>query len=320
MDGYVKGYANKKKLLILAGPTAVGKTALSLSLAGKVGGEIISADSMQIYKYLDIGSAKIQASEMEGVPHHLIDVLEPEEEFNVFRFQQMAKKAAEGIYKRGHVPILVGGTGFYIQALLYDVDFSMEEDNLAVRRELEKLAKEKGSIYLHERLKQVDPDSAESIHPNNQKRIIRALEFYELNGTAISSHNEKERQKEAAYNCCYFVLNDEREALYRKIDKRVDDMMEAGLLDEVKKLKAMGCRREMTSMQGLGYKELLAHLGGECSLETAVALIKQNTRHFAKRQLTWFRRERNVIWIEKPAFDYDNEKILNFMIEEFNQP
>lgn len=305
----------KNKLVILTGPTAVGKTALSIMLAKKIGGEIISADSMQVYKHLDIGSAKIKEAEMEGVSHHLIDALLPDKEFNVFCFQQMAKEAAQGIYGRGHIPIVVGGTGFYIQALLYDIDFSAEEDNSRIRAALEKAAAEHGNGYLYERLKEVDADSAAAIHPNNQKRILRALEFYQLNGFPISQHNEKERQKESAYRSCYFVLNDYRERLYQRINERVDAMMADGLLEEVKRLREMGCKRDMLSMQGLGYKEILAYLDGECVLEEAVAQIKQNTRHFAKRQLTWFRREKDVIWIDKPDFDYSNDKILNFMEE-----
>lgn len=305
----------KNKLIILTGPTAVGKTALSISLAKKIGGEIISADSMQVYKYLDIGSAKIKKAEMEGVPHHLIDALLPDEEFNVFCFQQMAKEAAEGIYGRGHIPIVVGGTGFYIQALLYDIDFSAEEDNSVIRAELEKAAAEHGTGYLYERLMEVDAASAAAIHPNNHKRILRALEFYQLNGFPISQHNEKERQKESAYRSCYFVLNDDRERLYQRINERVDAMMADGLLEEVTRLRQMGCKRDMLSMQGLGYRELLSYLDGESALEEAVSQIKQNTRHFAKRQLTWFRREKNVVWIDKPDFDYDNDKILNFMEE-----
>ena len=300
----------KNKLVILTGPTAVGKTALSIMLAKKIGGEIISADSMQVYKYLDIGSAKIKEAEMEGVSHHLIDALLPDKEFNVFCFQQMAKEAAQGIYGRGHIPIVVGGTGFYIQALLYDIDFSAEEDNSRIRAALEKAAAEHGNGYLYERLKEVDADSAAAIHPNNQKRILRALEFYQLNGFPISQHNEKERQKESAYRSCYFVLNDYRERLYQRINERVDAMMADGLLEEVKRLREMGCKRDMLSMQGLGYKEILAYLDGECVLEEAVVQIKQNTRHFAKRQLTWFRREKDVIWIDKPDFDYSNDKIL----------
>ena len=311
--------SQKNKLIVLTGPTAVGKTELSIHLAKHIGGEIVSADSMQIYKYMDIGSAKIKTDEMDKVPHHLIDVLEPNEEFNVFRFQEMAKEVIDGIYQRGNIPVIVGGTGFYIQALLYDIAFSKEEDHFFIRAKLEKIADEKGSLYLHECLRTVDPDSAETIHPNNQKRIIRALEFYEMNGYPISEHNRRERQKEAAYDFCYFILNDDRAHLYEKIDKRVDTMLEQGLVEEVRKLKKMGFHKDMVSMQGLGYKEILSYLDGECTLDEAVYLIKRDTRHFAKRQLTWFKRERDVIWIEKGAFSYDNKKILNFMLEKFDR-
>ena len=309
----------KNKLIVLTGPTAVGKTALSIQLAKRIGGEIVSADSMQVYKYMDIGSAKITKEEMEEVPHHLIDMLEPDEEFHVFRFQEMAKEAIKGIYERGHLPILVGGTGFYIQALVYDIAFGEEEDHSAIRERLENTAREKGSAYLYEYLEKVDPDSAKIIHPNNQKRIIRALEFYELNGTPISEHNKRERQKESPYDFCYFVLNDDRKLIYQKIDQRVDEMLAKGLVAEVRALKEMGFQKDMVSMQGLGYKEILSYLDGECTLDEAVYLIKRDTRHFAKRQLTWFKRERDVIWIDKKEFEYDNNKILNFMLEKFDK-
>lgn len=300
------------KLVILAGPTAVGKTALSIALAERIGGEIISADSMQIYKHMDIGSAKITRAEMRGIPHHLIDVLEPWEDFNVYCFQKLAKEAMKGIYERGKIPVVTGGTGFYIQALLYDIDFSAQETGGEIRERLEKLAEEKGCGYLHMQLSKVDPKSAAAIHPNNKKRMIRALEYYEMNGEPISVHNSREREKEAAYDFRYFVLNDSRERLYEGIDRRVDIMMEKGLLEEVKTLRDMGCQRQMVSMQGLGYKELLAYLEGEGgSLEEAVAAIKQNTRHFAKRQLTWFRRERGVIWVNKNEI---KEEILDHIL------
>ena len=307
----------KNKMIILTGPTAVGKTALSITLAKRINGEIISADSMQVYRYMDIGSAKISKEEMQGVPHHLIDVLSPDEEFHVCRFKEMAKEALNGIYERGNIPIIVGGTGFYIQALLYDIDFSAEEEHLLIRARLEMEAAEKGIQYLHEYLRQVDPVSADEIHPNNRKRVVRALEFYELNGYPISEHNQKERQKDAAYDNCYFVLNDDREKLYHRIDERVDDMLAQGLVKEVQGLKDMGFYKDMVSMQGLGYKEILAYLEGELSLDEAVYRIKRDTRHFAKRQLTWFRRERNVIWIEKPSFGYDDKKILEFMLSKY---
>lgn len=305
----------EKPLVILTGPTAAGKTSLSVKLAQKIGGEIISADSMQVYKEMNIGSAKIKEEEMQGVSHHLIDILSPGEEFNVYRFQQMAKKSLAEIYHNAHIPIVAGGTGFYIQALLYDVAFEQEEEDSKVRERLEALAREKGNAYLHELLLEKDPVSAEQIHENNVKRTIRALTFYELNGFPISLHNKEQRERKAPYNFCYFVLNDERENLYRRIDERVDMMLEQGLVDEVKRLSKMGVHRDMVSMQGLGYKEILAYLDGEVSLEDAVSLIKRDTRRFAKRQLTWFRRERDVIWLNKPEFSYDEDKMLVFMTD-----
>lgn len=303
----------KRKLIILTGPTAVGKSALSVALAKKIGGEIVSADSMQVYKYMDIGSAKIKKEEMNDIPHHLIDVLMPEEEFNVVRFQQLAKEALTGIYERGHIPIIAGGTGFYIQALLYDIDFSQEENHSEIRKKLEEEAALYGTDVLHQRLRQVDPVSAAVIHPNNQKRVIRALEFWELHGFPISQHNEQQKQRTSPYAFCYFVLTDERARLYEKIEARVDEMLSEGLVDEVSKLKAMGCHKGMVSMQGLGYKEILNYLEGSCTLEEAVYQIKRDTRHFAKRQLTWFGRERDVLWINKKDYDYSDLKILDYM-------
>ena len=304
----------KEPLIILTGPTAVGKTALSLSLAERVNGEIISADSMQVYRGMDIGSAKIMPEEQKGIPHHLIDVLDPDEEFHVVRFQEMAKEALQEIYEKKQIPIIAGGTGFYIQALLYDIDFTEQQCDETYRRQLEDLAREHGAEYLHGILREVDPASAEAIHANNIKRVIRALEFYHLSGKKISEHNETERQKQSPYNFAYFVLTDERAKLYERIDRRVDAMIEAGLVEEVKKLKSKGCSREMVSMQGLGYKEILAYLDGGCTLEEAVYIIKRETRHFAKRQLTWFKRERDVIWLDKQAFGYDDAAILKDMI------
>lgn len=304
----------KKPLVVLTGPTAVGKTKASIGLAKVIGGEIISADSMQVYEYMDIGSAKIRPEEMQGVPHYLIDDLKPWDEFHVVRFQQMAKKAMEQIYANGHIPIVVGGTGFYIQALLYDIDFTDTAQDDTYRAELENLVKEKGAVYLHNMLRKVDPKSAEDIHANNVKRVIRALEYYRQTGQKMSEHNEEERRKESPYEFVYFVLNAPREQLYARIDRRVDQMIEEGLVDEVKHLKELGCTKEMVSMQGLGYKEILAYLAGEYDLDTAVYTIKRDTRHFAKRQLTWFRRERQVTWIQKEVYDYDEDRILKAML------
>lgn len=309
----------KKPLIILTGPTAVGKTELSIQLAKKVNGSIISADSMQVYRYMDIGSAKIQKEEMQGIPHYLIDTFEPDEEFHVVKFQEYAKKYLEEIYAEGRIPIVAGGTGFYIQALLYDIDFTKEQEDFAYRKELETIAKTQGAHVLHEKLREVDPKSAEEIHENNVKRVIRALEFYHLSGGKISEHNEKERQKESPYNFAYFVLNDERERLYRRINQRVDMMIDQGLVEEVKKLKEMGYHKKMVSMQGLGYKEILDYLDGEYTLEEAVYRIKRDTRHFAKRQLTWFRREREVLWLNKQEFQYDNDKMMRYIISELEK-
>ena len=303
-------------MIILAGPTAVGKTAASILLAKAVGGEIISADSMQVYRHMDIGSAKIRPEEMEGVPHYLVDVLEPEEDFNVVRFQQMAKAAAEEIYSRGRIPIAAGGTGFYIQALLYDIDFTENDGDSSFRRELEKTAEEKGGEYLHALLQEADPEAALQIHPHNIKRMIRALEFHHQTGGKISEHNETEREKESPYNFAYFVLTDDRSRLYDRIDRRVDLMMEEGLLDEVRFLKERGVRRDSTAMQGLGYKELYAFLDGEYPLEEAVRIIKRDTRHFAKRQLTWFKRERDVIWADKSVIGQDDDAVIDFILKE----
>lgn len=298
----------------MTGPTAVGKTAASIGLAKAVEGEIISADSMQVYRGMDIGSAKISRKEMDGVRHYLVDVLEPEEEFNVVKFQRLARQAAEEIYSRNKIPIVVGGTGFYIQALLYDIDFTENDGDISLRQELEKTAEEKGPEYLHQLLQEVDPQAARDLHPNNIKRVIRALEFYRQTGQKISEHNRKERAKESPYRYAYFVLTDDRARLYDRIDRRVDAMMEAGLLEEVRSLRDRGVKRTCTSMQGLGYKELYACLEGECSLDEAVRIIKRDTRHFAKRQLAWFRRERDVIWLDKGRFLQDEGRILQEML------
>lgn len=304
----------KKPLIILTGPTAVGKTKASIGLAKAVDGEIISADSMQVYRHMDIGSAKIKPEEMEGIPHHLIDVLEPDDEFHVVKFQQLAKKAMREIWERGHIPIVTGGTGFYIQALLYDIDFDENEKKDACRKELEAYAREHGAEALHEKLALVDPSSAEMIHPNNIKRVTRALEFYEQTGKRISEHNETQRQRESPYAFAYFVLTDDRAHLYERINRRVDQMIEEGLVNEVQALKDKGYTKQLVSMQGLGYKEILDYLDGNCTLEEAIYTIKRDTRHFAKRQLTWFKRERDVIWINKQSFGYDAEQILDEML------
>ena len=309
----------KRPLIILTGPTAVGKTALSIGLAKALEGEIISADSMQVYRGMDIGSAKITPQEMDGVPHHLINVLDPWEEFNVTRFQSMAKEAMEGIYARGHIPIVTGGTGFYIQALVYDIDFKENDGSTEIRRELEQLAAEKGAACLHQLLAEIDPESAEQIHANNVKRVIRAIEYYRMTGQPISEHNRQEREKTSPYDLFYYVLTCDRSLLYERIDRRVDQMAEQGLVEEVKRLKAQGCHRGMVAMQGLGYKEILDYLDGSCTLEEALYVLKRDTRHFAKRQITWFKRERDVCWIKLEDFYNDRDQVLKHMLQEIRQ-
>ena len=288
----------KEPLIVIAGPTASGKSALGVALAKAIDGEIISADSMQVYRHMNIGSAKVTEEEMDGIPHHLIDILDPTEDFNILLFQKYALSAIEEIRSRGRIPIMVGGTGFYIQSVTRKIDFTEAEEDTQIRERLEKLAEEQGNVFLHEMLKKVDPASAESIHPNNVKRVIRALEFYEQNGSPISAHN-----------------TEEKEELYRRIDLRVDLMLKEGLVSEVEVLRAMGCRRGMTSMQGLGYKEILDYLCGDMDYDESVRILKRDTRHFAKRQLTWFRREPETIWVNKEQFDYNDEKILSFLLD-----
>lgn len=310
--------AEKKKLIILTGPTAVGKTALSLKLAKAVKGEIISADSIQVYRHFDIGSAKIMPEEMQGVPHHLIDVLDPRDGFSVADFQKMALAKMEEIYERGSIPIVTGGTGFYIQALLYQIDFKENEDD-GYRKTLEDVYQREGGDKLVAMLHELDAESAKSIDKNNIKRVIRALEYYHQTGERISEHNKREREKESPYQFAYFVLNCDRALLYERIEQRIDEMIEKGLVEEVRALvDNYGLTKDMVSMQGLGYKEILQYLNGEISLEEAVYILKRDTRHFAKRQLTWFRRERDVIWVDKDALVTEEEQMA-FLLEELRR-
>lgn len=300
---------NKKPLIILTGPTAVGKTAASIQLAKAVGGEIISADSMQIYRQMNIGTAKITPEEMQGIPHHLVDVIAPDTPFHVYEFKKMAEQAMHEIWKRGHIPVVAGGTGFYIQALLYDIDFNQEENDHSYRAELEQLAGEKGAGFLHDQLRCIDPVSAQCIHPNNIKRVIRALEYYHETGTPISDHNQQQRTKHSPYHFIYIVLTMNRQKLYARINKRVEQMFEQGLLEEAEELIRQGCTSDMTSMQAIGYKELFPYFEGRISREEALEQIQKDTRHFAKRQLTWFRRERDVIFLDKDQFR-DEEAVV----------
>lgn len=306
----------KKPLIILTGPTAVGKTELSIKLAKAVNGEIISADSIQVYKHMDIGSAKVTKEEMDGVKHYLIDVLDPADEFNIYVFKKMATEAMEEIYAKGKIPIIAGGTGFYIQSVLYDIEFSNEEGDKTYRHQLEEKATVEGVSVIHKMLEDIDPKAAAEIHENNLKRVIRALEYYNETGKRISEHNAEQRQKTSPYNFKYYVLNMDRERLYERINLRVDIMLENGLPDEVKKLKDMGYSGELVSMQGIGYKEIREYIDGKCTYEEAVETLKKNTRNFAKRQLTWFRRESDVTWLNHEEFDCDKEKILEFIIRD----
>ncbi len=341
----------KKPLIVLAGPTAVGKTRISIALAEALQGEIVSADSMQVYRGLDIGSAKVTKDEMNGVPHHLIDVIDVGTDYDVQLFQQMAREAIEGIYRRGHLPILVGGTGFYIQALLCGIDFTEEDPAMqqAVQQRLEaEAASPDGPEKLYRRLQAVDPASAEKIHAHNLRRVLRALAFYELHGSPISEHNEAERQKTSVYDSVFFVLQDERKQLYQRINQRVDQMLQDGLLEECLWLRAQNLPACRTSMKGIGYRELLdgihAVLAAQEGISPAEAAllhctpellrslplddgknhaimaqaaerIRQNSRNYAKRQLTWFRREREAQWISLPDFEYKKDKIVQWIIE-----
>ncbi|MCR5205497.1 MAG: tRNA (adenosine(37)-N6)-dimethylallyltransferase MiaA [Lachnospiraceae bacterium] len=306
---------NRPPLIIITGPTAVGKTSLSVKLALELSGEIISADSMQVYRGMDIGTAKIREEEKYGVPHYLIDILDPDEEFNVTIFKQKAEECIKDILSRGKMPIIAGGTGFYIQSVLYDVEFTDfdEERRAEIKTMLEDTLEEKGIDFMYERLKEVDPAYAEVIHKNNTRRVLHGLEFNMLSGGKLSEHNDEQRERTSPYNFLYCVLNDDRAKVYGRINNRVDDMLREGLADEVRALLAKGYSRELPSMLGLGYKEMADYLNGECTYEAAVELIKRDTRHFAKKQLTWFKRERETMEVNRTRFEND-EQMLKFIL------
>ena len=299
------------KILVLAGPTAVGKTALSIELAKKLNGEIISTDSMQIYKYMDIGSAKITTEEMDGIKHHMIDVTTPDKPFSVVDFKNMAQPIIDDLLSKDKLPILTGGTGLYINALTCNMNFTDATNDEAYRLELEELAKEHGDIYIHNMLKDIDPVSYESIHPNNRKRVIRALEVYKVTNKPFSSFNAGEDFYKSKYDVHYYVLNMDREKLYQRINKRVDIMFEKGLLNECIKLKENGYNSLMQAMQGIGYKEVLMYLENSISLEEATEMIKQGSRNYAKRQLTWFRKDPRAIFLNND--ELSDEEIINII-------
>lgn len=307
----------KKNLLIIAGPTAVGKTDISIKLAKELNGEIISTDSMQIYKYMDIGSAKISNEEMEGIPHHLIDIIDPKIQFSVSEYKQKCLEAMEDIYSRGKLPILVGGTGLYIDSVTCNMSFTESEKDEEYRSYLWDLAEKEGNDKLHSMLKDVDNESYNSIHPNNRKRVIRALEVYNLTGKPFSSFKEDSKKYDVPYNVFYYVLNMDRAKLYERINKRVDIMMKKGLIEEVKKLMDIGLTSNMQSMQGIGYKEIMYYFNGDISLEQAEEMIKQGTRNYAKRQLTWFRKDPRAIFIDKDCLS--EGEIINKIINDIKK-
>ena len=306
-----------KDLIVLTGPTAVGKTSLSIALAKAVDGEIISADSMQVYKYMNIGTAKITEEEKCGIPHFLIDELEPDEEFNVTIFKNKVMRYIEDIKSRGKVPIIVGGTGFYIQSVIYDINFNEYGDDSNVRKKYEAMAETIGKSELHKKLALVDREYADSVSYNNVKKVVRALTFFEMTGEKLSEHNKRERERSSPFDFAYFVLTMDRKKLYERIDKRVDLMFDMGLVEEVKALMAKGYDKSLVSMQGIGYKEVIDYLSGKTSLEECIDIIKRDTRHFAKRQLTWFKREKVVTYIDKDEFDAE-DKCLKEMLRVYN--
>lgn len=306
----------KNKIVIIAGPTACGKTSAGIALAKKINGEIISADSMQVYRHMDIGTAKVTPEEADGIKHYLIDEFDPDFNYSVAVFKDYAIKYISEISSKGKIPIIVGGTGFYINALLYDTDFS-QDVSTKYRDELYSIYEKNGIDSIYNILLECDPEAAEKIHKNNVKRVIRAIEFYRQTGTKISEHNKTEKAKKAAYDYTLFVLNDDRTKLYKKIDMRVDIMLKNGLVNEVKLLLDKGYSPSLTSMQGLGYKEIIKYLNNELSLDEAVELLKKSTRHFAKRQLTWFKNRTEGIWLN--ASDYNNSaEIANKMLSVIN--
>lgn len=307
----------KGNLLIISGPTAVGKTQISIELAKKLNGEIISADSMQIYKYMNIGAAKISKEEMQDVPHHLIDIIEPHENFTVADFKEKALTAIDLVNQNKKLPILVGGTGLYIDSILYNHNFTDANKDEEYRKYLEELANSKGKEYVHELLKNIDYSSYVKLHPNNLKRVIRALEVYKVSGKPFSDYEEESNEYKINYDVHYYVLIMDRERLYDRINKRVDIMLEMGLINEVRALKEKGYTPEMQSMKGIGYKEILYYLNGELTLEDAVEMIKQGSRNYAKRQLTWFRKNPRIKWINKDDF-YNDSEIVNYIISDIN--
>lgn len=302
----------KEKLVAIVGPTAVGKTKVSIELAKALGGEIINGDSMQVYKGMDIGTAKITDKEMEGIPHHLFDIKDPTEPYSAAEFQELARPLVTEINARGNIPIVVGGTGMYIKALTHKFNFSDTDSDPDFRKKMEDIYKKQGSVSLYEKLKSIDPESAVTIHPNNVRRVIRALEIHHTTGAPASE--QRKQENESPYRLATVGLTMERDRLYQRIDRRVDQMVEDGLIDEVRRLYENGVR-DCQSIQAIGYKEVYSYLKGECSKEEAIEQLKRNSRRYAKKQFTWFRHQMNVRWFDMTEEDVQKKisTILRFV-------
>lgn len=307
----------KKPLIVIGGATACGKTNVGVLLAEKINGEIISADSMQIYRYMDIGTAKPTAEEMKNITHYLVDEIEPDEEYNVMLFQKKAKQYMEKIWNKGKIPILVGGTGFYINAVVYDTLFEETEQDNTFRNKMYHFAEQYGAQALYQKLEQIDPVYAKTLHANNIKRVVRALEYHHFTGQLFSEYNTEQKQRQSPYYTAMIVLTMERQKLYDRIEKRIDTMIQQGLLEEVEMLLKKGYTKDLVSMQAIGYKELIPYFNQQISLEQAIYDLKKNTRHFAKRQLTWFKRQTQGYWIDITDQNVERatEKIIQYLKE-----
>ncbi len=289
---------NKKRVVCIVGPTASGKTALSVSLAAHFGGEVVSCDSMQIYRGMDIGTAKPTRDEMRDVPHHMLSVVDPSETYCAARYVKEAGKITDDILSRGKLPVIVGGTGLYVDCLVNGTDFAKYDGDTECRRKLFNLYEKHGAAYMHSMLRKVDPERAAQIHENNVKRVIRALEVYNMSGKTISAHDEESKKRPPRYDAVYIgLMYDNRELLYDRINRRVDQMIESGLETEVRKLLSFGISSDATAMQAIGYKELVSYFEGKCTMDAAVENIKRASRRYAKRQMTWFRRNESINWI-----------------------
>ncbi len=286
------------QVIVIAGPTASGKTGLSVEVAKQLHTEVVSADSMQIYRGMNVGTAKVTADEMCGVPHHMIDIVSPMENYNVSRYVEDAKPIVDSVLAKGKIPVIAGGTGLYINSLVYGYDLAPIPGDEAVREEITKLYEEKGGEFLLEELRKIDPKTADRLHPNNARRLIRALEVYRISGTTISEQEERTKNAPKPYDVKFFVLDTDRDKLYERINRRVDVMLENGLVEEVKNLLEQGIPKTNTSMQAIGYKEIVEYLDGYLTLDEAVEKLKMESRRYAKRQLTWFRRNEGAIWLE----------------------